>query len=251
MSANIATDTGGGDRGLWLQLFPEDLARLIRDRDTFTKYLYPLACWHMGEAYDPPEGVEADFIFGKLQDQQRRSAQSQQAKRDGAKQTNEKRWGNRERVGSESVATRQRPSSDPNTDTTPTSTQTSIQTRTPTRQSGEGVAAPVSVFPSAGSGSVSAFGDAVSRAAALLHGKPCPVWHDFIAAHGENEFWEIAQDVADNPTCKRPAAVFTTRLKNLLDEDCGECLKCSHLDRKARRCKYSHKPQGKCEFFEP
>lgn len=96
--------TGGGDRGLWLQLFPEDLQRLAQDQNTFTKYLYPLARWYLGMKYEPPQGPEANFIFGKLKDQQLRSADAQQARRDGGKQTAQKRWGGSRQIASKKQA---------------------------------------------------------------------------------------------------------------------------------------------------
>ena len=204
MSANIATDTGGGDRGLWLQLFPEDLARLIHDRDTFTKYLYPLARWHMGEEYDPPEGVEADFIFGKLQDQQRRSAQSQQAKRDGANLTNAKRWGNRKRIGSESVATRQRPPSESNIDID----QDKTLTRTGRETGQDGAVSDPAHAPAADD-----VMSLIQYAANMLGGNVLVRESEaYIRRHGRKAYSALAVKVAANRSIKDKAGVFNQRL---------------------------------------
>ena len=196
-------DTGGGDRGLWLQLFPEDLRRLAQDRDTFAKYVYPLARWHMGLEYDPPEGPEADFIFGKLQDQQRRSAQSQQAKRDGAKLTNEKRWGSRrKRIGSESVATIQRPGSESNIDIDHNRTETERETGREDASGERAHALPADYVASL-----------IRYAENMLGGNvPTRESEDYIRQYGHKAYSNLVVKVAANRSIKNKIGVFNQRI---------------------------------------
>ena len=89
-AAATPPDSGGGDAGAWLVLYPESIKGLTDCPEDFTAVLFPLCRWFMGLPFDRPRGL-AGTVFDMMQANQMRNLALRELKRKGGQARSERK----------------------------------------------------------------------------------------------------------------------------------------------------------------
>ena len=216
-------ESGGGDEGAWLLVFPEGVAGLLESQDDFMAVMFPLCRWYMGKSFVRPQGVSG-VAFDMMQAAQARNLQVWHDRREGgrkggqakggrkaeAARANGRKGGRPRNAENPSTALVKNPSNE--TETKPNSNKTKTEKETKPRAH-ESVSISTSVFESDSIlDSISAASDGIAetvarltpdelmrRAADAIGDRQPSIasWRDFIDRHGKAAFREAAHEVCE------------------------------------------------------